>query len=112
MFGYEHGFKHQNDITQLNPSSHMLKHLIDCHKEENWQKNGFLMEIIDFFRRANECQIMESVQIQHYRLNSKSEFNMSVIPCLWLKMGDKQYNETKKEETVETEKKVKYNEAN
>ena len=103
---YERGFEHINDIKQLKPSSHMLKHLIDKHENENFDDIEFMMEFLSFSRTAYERQIMEAVQIQLHRedhnlLNSRAEFNRSAIPRLGLKLGDNEYKERKKEESDE-----------
>ena len=76
---HERGFEHLDDIMQLKTSSHLLKHLIDRHEDEDWDEIDFRMEIKTFSRTAFERQIMEACQIQYYRnqnlLNSRSEFN-------------------------------------
>ena len=56
---YERGFEHINDIKQLKPSSHMLKHLIDKHENENFDDIEFMMEILSFSRTAYERQTIE-----------------------------------------------------
>ena len=106
---YERGLEHLNDIKQLKPSSHMLKHLIDKHEHENFDDIEFRMEILSFSRTAYERQIMEAVQIQlhredHHLLNSRAEFNRSAIPRLGLKLGDNEYKERKEEESDEEKK--------
>ena len=100
---YERGLEHYNDIKGLNPSSHMLKHLIDKHEYENFEEVDFRMEVLSFSRTAYERQIMEAVEIQHHReshflLNSRAEFNRSAIPRLGLKLGEKEYKDMRKEE--------------
>jgi hypothetical protein len=105
---YERGFEHIDDIRQLKPSSHLLKHLVDQHEGEDFGQVDFRMEIVTYSRTAYERQIMEAVQIQHHRehnlLNSKAEFNRSAIPRLGLKMGGKEYKEKQQEEKIENEK--------
>ena len=106
---YERGFEHLNDVKQLKPSSHMLKHLIDKHEHDNFDDIEFRMEILSFSRTAYERQIMEAVQIQLHRddnhlLNSRAEFNRSAIPRLGLKLGDNEFRERKQEESDEEKK--------
>ena len=108
---YERGREHMGDIKQLKPSSHLLKHLIDQHEHEEWDKVDIRMETIVFSRSAFERQIMEAVQIQHNRhhhlLNSRAEFNRSAIPRLGMKLGDREFKDKgerdkdEKEETLE-----------
>ena len=98
---FERGFEHVDDIRQLKPTSHMLKHLVDKHETENFDEIDFRMEVISFSRTAYERQIMEAVQMvylhclhylsliyrHHHIQNSRAEFNRSAIPRLGLKMG-------------------------
>jgi hypothetical protein len=104
---YERGVEHMDDIRQLKPTSHLLKHLVDQHENEDFDFINIRMEIINFSRTAYERQIMEAVQIQHHRhhnlLNSRAEFNRSAIPRLGLKLGDKEYTDKSKEEKDEKE---------
>ena len=97
-----------DDIRQLKPSSHLLKHLLDQHEEEEFDTVDLRMEDMMFARSAYERQIMEAVQIQqhrhHYLLNSRAEFNRSAIPRLGLKFCDKEYKEKQEEDQAETEK--------
>ena len=65
---HERGNEHLDDIRQLKPSSHLLKHLLDKHEEENFDDIDFRMEVIKFSRSAFERQIMESVIIQNRRM--------------------------------------------
>ena len=43
---YERGLEHQNDMPACKTSSHMLRHLIDQHEEEeeNWESIRFRMQ--------------------------------------------------------------------
>ena len=79
LSAHKRGFEHLDDIRQLKISSHLLKHMIDRHEDEDWDEIDFRMEIKTFSRIAFERQIMEACQIQYYRdqhlLNSRSEFN-------------------------------------
>ena len=105
---YERGNEHLDDVKQLKPSSHILKHLVDKHEREDFTNVDFRMEVLAFSRTAYERQILEACEIQmnrhHHIMNSKSEFNRSAIPRLGLKLGDIEYKEKYKEEIEEKEK--------
>ena len=104
---FERGFEHVDDIRQLKPTSHMLKHLVDKHENENFDEIDFRMEIISFSRTAYERQITEAVQIDHHRyhhiLNSRAEYNRSAIPRLGLKIGGRDIKEKGEKEGNEKE---------
>ena len=78
---YERGIEHQNDIPACKTSSHMLRHLLAEHEQEedNWNKIEFGMRVIKSTRSAFERQILESVTIQKMRnnfiMNNKAEYN-------------------------------------
>ena len=78
---YERGLDHVNDIAACKTSSHMLRHLLDVHEEEEetWKEVKFGMRIVKNTRSAFERQILESVMIQKSRdrhlLNNKAEYN-------------------------------------
>ena len=60
-------------------------------------------------RSAFERQVMESVLIQqelhkHNILNSKSEYNRCALPRLTTKIGDKEFNEWRREKLEEKQK--------
>ena len=87
---YERGWEHINDIDQLKPSSHMLRHLIDQHSNEEWEGVNFHMRVLKYTRSSFDRQILESVLIQnnrnHHILNSRSEYNRCALPRLSAKM--------------------------
>ena len=76
---YERGIEHKNDINACKTSSHMLRHLLDVHEEEeeDWDNIKFGMRILKNTRTAFERQILESVTIQKCRgqhiMNNKAE---------------------------------------
>ena len=39
--GYERGLEHTRDLQELKPDSHMLKHYLEHHKNENMEKMKF-----------------------------------------------------------------------
>ena len=98
---FERGFEHINDIKQLKPSSHMLRHVLDQHEGESITSIEFGMETVRFTRTSFERQILESVTIQqntdHFLLNSRSEYNRCSLPRLSTKLGDSDYKRYEKE---------------
>ena len=85
---YKHGIEHQNDIKACKTSSHMLRHLLDVHEEEeeDWDIIKFGMRIIKNKRTAFERQILERVTIQKCRgqhiMTNKAEYNRCALPRL------------------------------
>ena len=67
---YERSQEHLNDMHQLKPSSHMLRHALDQHEGEPLARVRFGMEIIKQTRTSFERQILESV-IMSTRLGEK-----------------------------------------
>ena len=96
-------------MNQLKPNSHLLKHYIDKHENEDINQIEFGMRVRFKARSAFERQVMESVLIQqelhkHNILNSKSEYNRCALPRLTTKIGDKEFNEWRKEKLEEKQK--------
>ena len=107
---FERGNQHQSDKDQLKPNSHLLKHYIDKHENEDINGIEFGMKIRFKARSAFERQVMESVLIQqdlqrHNILNSKSEYNRCALPRLTTKIGDKEFTDWRKEKLDEKERK-------
>ena len=98
---FERGSEHCAARRGFHKNSHMLKHIVDKHGEEDMRKIRFGMKAVKFHRAAFERQIFEAVLIQnnrsHHLLNSKAEFNRCAIPRLGLKMGENEYKEKRKE---------------
>ena len=92
--------EHVADMQQLKPSSHLLKHIVDKHENENPAEIEFGIKVIKFTRSSFERQILESVVIQqkrhHHLLNSKAEYNRSAVPRLASKMGENQFKKWEK----------------
>ena len=106
---YERGYQHLSDMQQLKPSSHLLKHLLNWYEGEDFEKIEFGMRIRSTAKSAFERQVTESVLIQqesqdHIILNSKSEYNRCALPRLTTKLGEKEFEEMKKEEDEEKRK--------
>ena len=99
---YERGNEHQNDMRQLNPGSHMLRHALDQHGGEALAKVEFGMEVIKSMRSSWDRQMLESVTIQqntntHHILNSRSEYNRCSLPRLSTRLGDSDFKKYEKE---------------
>ena len=105
---FERSNEHLSDIEQLKPSSHLLKHLLDQHEEEDHKAIIFNLKIISFCHSSFNRQIKESVVIQqergHNLLNSKAEFNRSAVPRLTTKIGESQYKQWEKKAKADMEK--------
>ena len=61
---FERGLQHLADVEQLKPSSHILKHFLDIHENENLEDLRFGRRIRSTAKSAFERQITESVHIQ------------------------------------------------
>ena len=106
---YERTWEHTNSMKQLQTSSHMLKHMLEVHGEEEMEKVEFGARVLKFARSAFERQVMESVLIQeerekHHILNSKSEYNRCSLPRLTAKLGERDWKKREKEGEEEKEK--------
>ena len=93
---YERGWEHLNDLTQLKSSSHMLKHIVLNHPEQEPDKIKFGMRILRTCKTSFERQIHESVIIQQEReqhniLNSRSEYNRCSLPRISTHLGESEY---------------------
>ena len=64
---YERGWEHLNDLTSLKSSSHMLKHIVNSHPEQDPKEVHFGMKIIRTCKTSFERQVYESVAIQQER---------------------------------------------
>ena len=105
---YERGLEHTRDVAGCKTSSHMLRHLIGEHEDEEdkWESIEFGMKILKTARSAYNRQVCESVLIQqerskHHLMNSKSEYNRCALPRLTSKMGEvdlEKWREADKEE--------------
>ena len=106
---YERTWEHTNSMKQLQTSSHMLKHMLEVHGEEEMEKVEFGARVLKFARSAFERQVMESVLIQeerekHHILNSKSEYNRCSLPRLTAKLGERDWKKREKEGEEEKRK--------
>ena len=109
---FERAFEHQNDVEQLKTTSHMLRHLLEMHRDEERSKIEFGVKVLRYTRSSFERQILESVMIQnmrdHHIMNSRSEFNRCAIPRLVTKLGDKELKKwrDKDKEMQDNEEKI------
>ena len=105
---FERGWEYVNDMATLNKRSHMLKHVIMNHPEDDMADVKFGMKVLKFCQTSFERQVLEAVTIQkerktHHLLNSRTEYNRSSLPRLSTQMGEQAYKEYNKE--LEDEKK-------
>ena len=61
---YERGLEHLRDLEELKSDSHMVKHFLDVHQEEEIGEMKFGARIVKQTRSAFTRQIGESVVIQ------------------------------------------------
>ena len=110
--GFERGWEHLNDLAQLKPTSHMLKHILLTHPEQDMSEVQFGMRTTRTCMSSFERQIYESVSIQkerqeHFVLNSRTEYNRCSLPRIRTQVGEqdiKEYNEEIRKEKLEEEK--------
>ena len=104
---HERGWEHISDMEQLRPCSHLLKHVLDVHEEEeDYDKIRFDIKVLNYTRSSFERQILESVLIQQKRksnflLNSKAEYNRCAVPRITTKIGEKHFKKWEKESEKE-----------
>ena len=108
---FERGWEHSNDLAKLSTRSHMLKHIVITHPDENIENVKFGMRVIKFCTTSFERQILESVTIQqerkkHTLLNSRTEYNRCSLPRLTTNMGDKIYKDYEKELKLEKQEEI------
>ena len=116
---YERGKEYVHDIDGLKTSSHMLRHLLSVHEEEeeNWKEIRFGMRILKSTQSAFNRQIAESVLIQQKRkgnniMNAKSEYNRCALPRLTAKLGEKDMEKWREEDRKETAEEATLEEKN
>ena len=98
---FERGWEHLNDFENLSTKSHMLKHAVEVHKDEEASSLKFGMKVISYSKSSFERQILESTEIQrnrnHSLLNSRSEYNRCAVPRIICKLGDKTFKKNEQE---------------
>ena len=107
---YERSWEHLNDLESLSVKSHLLKHAVEIHGQEELNTLKFGMRVIRYAKSSFERQIFESVEIQanrhHHLLNSRSEFNRCALPRMMCKLGDKNFKENEREIERDMEKEM------
>ena len=93
----------------MNPTSHLLKHILDKDEGEEVDEVKFGIKMIKYTRTPFERQILESVKIQqerqdHFLLNSRAEFNRCAIPRLSSKIGERDLKKYEEEGEKEKER--------
>ena len=93
---YESSWEHMHSMGQLQNNSHMLKHALEKHgEEEDLGKIQFGVKVVRYTRSSFVRQVTESVIIQEERnhniLNSKSEYNRCSLPRLTANLGDREW---------------------
>ena len=101
--GFERGGEHLAASRLLDKGSHILKHFLEYHREEDFENLKFGMKAVRFHKSAFERQIHESTTIQsmrmkHHILNSRAEYNRCALPRLGVRWGDREYKSKKKKE--------------
>ena len=61
---WERAAEHLADLKNYSPTSHLLKHVLDKHEEEDIEKVKFGIRVVKYTRSPFERQILESVKIQ------------------------------------------------
>ena len=61
---YERGYEHLDKLASLSSDSHMLKHMVDKHKGEDFNEVKWGMFVLKYLRSAFERQIEEAVTIE------------------------------------------------
>ena len=109
----ERAAEHHADLRNRREKSHMLKHQVLHHNQED---TPFVMRAVSYHRSALSRQAAEAVRIMRRGgegaiLNSKGEFNRCFIPRLMLIEEDKlkELEEMDKEENRRTEFTIKEN---
>ena len=116
---YERGVEHKKDLEHRRPRSHLLRHCVEEHEEEEADEIEFGMRIVSSHRTAFERQLAEAVMIERYNgpylLNSKLEYSRCNIPKLQLKLGDTEDKPDpmkEKEKSAKEKIKMKYKQEN
>ena len=108
---FERGFEHLDQLATLNKKSHMLKHMLFQHENEDFSKVQWGMFILEYKKSAFERQISEAVTIEKVAksskiLNSRSEWNQCQLPRLITRMGNQESEIRELEKELLEEKKI------
>ena len=103
--GQERGVEHQRDYNNEQENSHMAKHWVTEHGQDQ-ERPDFGMQIVRSHKSAFSRQVHEAILIEMYEgslLNSKGEYNRCEIPRLTVQIGQKQWEERKEGPTEQEE---------
>ena len=108
---FERGFEHLDQLATLSKKSHMLKHMLFQHENEDFSKVQWGMFILEYKKSAFERQISEAVTIEKVAksskiLNSRSEWNQCQLPRLITRMGNQESEIRELEKELLEEKKI------
>ena len=107
--GYERGKEHMSDFKNLDESSHLLKHYLQCHKNIKLEEMEVGMRVRSTFKSAIERQISEAVAISIEErkgtilMNSKAEYNRCKLPRLNTQSLEEQLEEAEAEKKKKRE---------
>ena len=114
----ERGDNHQDDYAKNLASSHMFKHFMDKHKQE--ERPSFKMVTVKFFRSAFIRQLAEAVRLRRRTqqpntiiMNSRGEYSRCRLPRLIIESDPDNVPESVREDienrvtTTEDEPKAK-----
>ena len=73
---YERSWEHLSDYENLSTKSHMLKHVVDVHPEEEPTNIRFGIKI------TKSSKVEKQENRHHHLLNSRSEYNRFAVPRL------------------------------
>lgn len=88
---FERGQEHIHDYEKEHLDSHMSKHHLNDHAQE--EKPTFSMKVVKCHTSALTRQIHEAILIQKHEkniLNSRGEYNRCQLPRLTVMMGEKE----------------------
>ena len=109
---YVRGGKHEENYRLMNPESFMLRHHMEAHKDLMLGDVRFHFEVVKHHETCFRRQIHEAVEIKlsttsnRTTLNSKLEFNRSILPNL-CDMEPTQAEKDNDKKTVDRIKKMK-----
>ena len=67
---YEMGWEHLDDLRQLKPNSHMLKHILDRHGSDKLDTIEFRIKVLKLHKSVFERQIDKAVTIQRGQITT------------------------------------------
>ena len=115
--GYRRGLEHSSDLRNLNPTSHMVRHLVKSHQElDLTQENNrmaqsfFKMQVMRKFTSAMDRQLGEALAIARdggidspTLMNGCDEYNLCVLPELMTTAEVRLKERAKRARDIETQ---------